>query len=510
MKPVPLLGAIALAVFLVVRRRKLEPTLLAGGAIAVVVFALYGMGVVELPNIQETIKSAGDRLGSWTYLLVGVLAFLETGAGVGLLAPGEFTIILGGFVAGQGKIDVILLIGLVWTCAVAGDLTSFYLGRRLGRSFLEKHGPKVHITEARLKQVESFFDRHGGKAVLIGRFVGLVRAVAPFLAGSSGMKLRRFVPYDVLGAGLWGTTFVLIGYIFWQSFDRVVQYAERGAVALGTTITVVVLLVWAWRWLRVEEHRREVAAWAERQAWLRPVLRVVVPVGRRLRRPTRFVWNRVTPGDLGLELTTLLAVLAVSSFVVVALMNRLQEVAVTPGDLRAFDIARDLQSDRLMDVARVLSDLGGLPVAGGLVLLVAILLFVRRGFLEGGALLSGMAVTYAAVHLLKNYEDRARPTGSVVETMGSSFPSGHAAYAVAWVAVAVAVARVLHGLVSRALFVTIALVLGTAIAVSRVYLRAHYLSDVLAGGAVGAAAFSLCAMLALVIGFLRNNPVTRR
>jgi undecaprenyl-diphosphatase len=509
-KPVPLLGAIALAVFLVLRRRKLEPTTLAGGAIAVVVFALYGLGIIHLPNLQETIKSAGERLGSWTYLLVGALAFLETGAGVGLLAPGEFTIILGGFVAGQGKIDVIVLIGIVWACAVAGDLTSFYLGRRLGRAFLVKHGPKVHINEDRLRQVEAFFDRHGGKAILLGRFVGLVRAIAPFLAGSSGLKLRRFVPYDVLGAGLWGTTFVLIGYIFWQSFDRVVKYAEKGALALGTTITVVVLAVWAWRWLRVEENRRQLAEWAERQAWLRPVLRVVTPVVRRLRRPTRFVWNRVTPGELGLELTTLLSIFAVSVFVVVAFLNQLTQVRFTQGDLRAFDMARDLRSDMLDHVAKIVSDLGALPVTGGLVLVTSIFLFARHEALEGAALLSGMVVTYVAVHLLKNYEDRPRPTGSLVDTMGSSFPSGHAAYAMAWVAVAVALGRVLPGLVSRTLLVVIALVLGTAIAASRVYLRAHFLSDVLAGAAVGAASFSLCAMIALIVSFLRHNPPATR
>ena len=75
-----------------------------------------------------------------------------------------------------------------------------------GRTFMVKHGAKVQITESRLEQVEGFFDRHGGKAILIGRFVGIVRAVAPFLAGSSGMPLRRFVPYDVIGAGLWGST----------------------------------------------------------------------------------------------------------------------------------------------------------------------------------------------------------------------------------------------------------------------------------------------------------------
>src|SRR5918998_1420532 len=98
-----------------------------------------------------------------------VLAFLETGAFVGLVAPGETVVIAGGVVAGQGEIELLPLIGIVWACAVLGDTTSFYIGRRLGRPFLERHGPRVKITEERLQQVESYLQRHGGKTILIGR-----------------------------------------------------------------------------------------------------------------------------------------------------------------------------------------------------------------------------------------------------------------------------------------------------------------------------------------------------
>ena len=82
-----------------------------------------------------------------------------------------------------------------------------------------------------------------------------MRAIAPFLAGSSGMPLRRFVPYDVVGAGLWGSTFVLLGYIFWQSFSQLVDYAKKGALALGAVIVLVVAIVWLVRWLREEDNR---------------------------------------------------------------------------------------------------------------------------------------------------------------------------------------------------------------------------------------------------------------
>ena len=131
--------------------------------IAAVVVALFATGVVpDLPSPEKVITDIATALGGWTYVLVGGLAFLETGAFVGLVAPGETTVIVGGVIAGQGEISIVPLIGLVWLCCVLGDVTSFFIGRRLGRGFLLRHGPKIRIDEHRLEQVESDFERHGG------------------------------------------------------------------------------------------------------------------------------------------------------------------------------------------------------------------------------------------------------------------------------------------------------------------------------------------------------------
>jgi CDP-diglyceride synthetase len=147
----PLVFAAALVVYGVVRRRRISRGEWVTGGIVLAGLLLYGTGLVHPPSIESLIKDAGEKLGKWTYLLVGLMAFLETGAFVGLIAPGEFTILVGGVVAGQGRIDVMALIALVWACAVAGDVTSYFLGRRLGRGFMERHGPKVKITHERLE-----------------------------------------------------------------------------------------------------------------------------------------------------------------------------------------------------------------------------------------------------------------------------------------------------------------------------------------------------------------------
>jgi membrane protein DedA with SNARE-associated domain/membrane-associated phospholipid phosphatase len=511
-KPTWIVFAVALAAFVIWRRRRLEPTLVAGGALVAVAAFVYGLGLIHLPNLEHLLIDVGEKLGSWTYLLVGALAFLETGAFIGLIAPGETALLLGGLVAGQGQISVLTLIAIVWAAAVAGDLTSFFLGRRLGRAFIVEHGPRVHITEARLHQVEGFFDRHGGKAILIGRFVGLVRAVAPFLAGSSGMPLRRFVPYDVIGAGLWGSTFVVLGYIFWQSFSQLVDYAKKGALALGAVIVLLVGIVWAVRWLRVPANRATVRAWLERQAErpaLAPLARLLRPVLRSSRRPARFVWDRVTPGDLGLQLTTLFAVASVGSFVFVWDLVRVQDTAFLAGDAGSLRLADRLHTDFLVSLAKAISVLGSLPVAIALVVL-ATGVFVWRGERVYPVVLgTGLLLTWLAVNVTKDAVDRPRPARPLVDVEGAAYPSGHAAYAVTWLAVGVAVSRVLPNVASRLTFVMTAIVIGLAIGVSRIYLRVHYLSDVVGGWTLGAAVYSLCGAAALLVMGLRNNALSR-
>ena len=185
--------------------------------------------------------------------------------------------LLGGAVAGQGAIDIYLLIAIAWFSAWAGDTTSFFIGRRLGREFVLEHGPRFGIGHERFEKVEDYFSRHGGKTIFIGRFISLVRAFAPFIAGSSGMRYRAFVPYSVLGTGLWASAHILVGYFFSRSIESAAEYAGRGAFVLATTIVVIVGVVFLVRHFRVEQNRRASVAWMERHA--------ATALGRRPRAP---------------------------------------------------------------------------------------------------------------------------------------------------------------------------------------------------------------------------------
>jgi membrane protein DedA with SNARE-associated domain len=214
-------------------------------AIAIVAAVLYGLvlgGVIELPDFPKLLRDLSDTLGTWTYALVGALAFLETGAFVGLVAPGETALALGGVVAATGDISLWFMIPIAWACAAGGDLTSFLLGRRLGTPWLDRHGARFGITVARREQVQRFLERYGPRAILIGRFIGIVRAVAPFLYGSSGMQLRTFLPWSILGTGVWATAFTLVGYIFHRSFEKAADTLAHGALALAVIVAVGLLV----------------------------------------------------------------------------------------------------------------------------------------------------------------------------------------------------------------------------------------------------------------------------
>ena len=216
--------------------------LLGVGLAGAALFALVQANVVPAPDLEGALTDLSDTLCPWTYALVGALAFLETGAFVGLIAPGETAVVLGGVVAAEGGVDLPLMLLITWSAAALGDLASFWLGRRLGRRFLIEHGPRIGVTAPRLERVEGFFDRHGGKAILIGRFIGLVRAVAPFLAGSSGMRLRAFLPWSLLGTAAWATTFTLVGYAFHESFASAAHTLTHGALALAVVAAAVLAL----------------------------------------------------------------------------------------------------------------------------------------------------------------------------------------------------------------------------------------------------------------------------
>ena len=410
--------ACVLAGWLVARRRRQKRWLQALELVAIAAALLIGLGVVHLPNLEKLLEDVGTALGPWTYLLVGFLAFAETGAFLGFIAPGETAVIVGGLVAGQGKISLLVLIAVVWVCAVLGDITSFELGRRRGRDWLLRHGERLKITEERLEQVERFFEQRGALTIVVGRFLGFVRPLLPFIAGAARWQLRRYLRYDILAAGLWAATFSVLGYVFWHSFDRLD----------GVRLTRAVRA----RDLRGPGRRRRGAGAAparpgEARRCARLARRALRQCGLAARqadrdaalahrRPARQGRSPTAPRALpsssfGLELVTALTLLAVGALAFGLLGMLIEEHPVPRIDAWAFDVADPLQTPMLVDVAKVVTALGAFPTVALAALATAIWALTRRGRIDAVALIAGLLLTWVAVHVAKEAYDRPRPLG---------------------------------------------------------------------------------------------------
>ncbi|WP_019928168.1 DedA family protein [Nocardia sp. BMG111209] len=195
----------------------------------------------------------------WVYLVVTLLVFAEDAIFVGFVIPGETAAVLGGVAASQGHVQLWAMIVLVVVAAVTGDSVGYEVGKHLGSRILNSSMLDRH--RGRLDRAQDFLARRGGWAVFLGRFTAFFRAVMPALVGASRMPYRKFLSFNAFGGLIWGTAFVVLGYLAGASYQAVAKTVGRD-LAIGVAVVVVVALV-VWR---IRESRREKTFEAEYEA----------------------------------------------------------------------------------------------------------------------------------------------------------------------------------------------------------------------------------------------------
>jgi membrane protein DedA with SNARE-associated domain len=213
---------------------------LAASALVAALLAGVATGVIDPTALARALADVVGDLGGWAYAAVGGMAFLETGAFVGLVVPGETVVVVGGVAASHGDVSLPLIAVMAWLGAWVGDATSFHLGRRYGSAVIAPIARRLRISEQRLSALERSLARHGGKTVLVGRFMGFVRALAPFMAGASGMRYRDLAPWSLAGSGVWAVAFTLVGY---QFAGAVESASRRTSLVLAAVAAVIALLL---------------------------------------------------------------------------------------------------------------------------------------------------------------------------------------------------------------------------------------------------------------------------
>lgn len=189
----------------------------------------------HLPGVLRSLEPTLNRYG---YLAIAGLVMIED---FGVPLPGETVLILGAVYAGAGRLNVVLVALLAFLGAVAGDNIGFAVGHFGGRRLLERYGRYVLITPQALDHATQFFERHGGKIIIVARFIEGLRQANGIIAGTSGMHWAKFVVFNAVGAALWVAVWTTIGYVSGSHIDSVYAAATRYGTYLAIAVGVLFL-----------------------------------------------------------------------------------------------------------------------------------------------------------------------------------------------------------------------------------------------------------------------------
>ncbi len=210
-------------------------------------------------DLEELIKTVG-------YAGLFAIVFAESGLLFGIFLPGDSLLFTAGFLASAGFFDPLILVLLFVAAAVLGDAVGYTFGRRVGRRLYERPNSRW-FKRRHLERAEAFYERHGGKAIVLARFVPIVRTLAPVVAGMACMRYRRFALYNVLGGALWGAGVTLAGYSLGNVIpEQAVEVFLPAIVALIVLVSALPTIVHVWR-----ESGLQLWAWARRRQPVRAV-----------------------------------------------------------------------------------------------------------------------------------------------------------------------------------------------------------------------------------------------
>jgi len=449
------------------------------------------------------------QLHGWVALaVVFALPALESSAFLGFLFPGEVAVLLGGVLAYQGRVSLLGAVIAAVAGAIIGDTVGYEVGKHYGRRLL--HGTIGRVVDHRhLVRAEQYLAEKGGKAVFLGRFTAALRVMIPGMAGMANMEYRTFATYNIAGGTLWATGFVLLGYAAGSSYRRVEVIAKRASLLLLLLVLVVggtVLL--ARRIARDPERLRRVA---DRLAHLR----VAAAVRTRYRRQLDFLLRRFRPrAALGLSLTVSLSLVAVTGWVFgLVVQDVLNGDSFNLLDRPVLDFVVAHREPWLTTCAGLVSVLGSSAVLVPLLVVVAVWCRRKAGTWRSGVLLGGGyggAILLSTV--IKLAVERPRPPlASAVHRFSEySFPSGHATRAiVAWGLLAAIGAAASPNWPRKVALWTAALFIAVTVGATRLYLGAHWFTDVAGGLVLGALWLSAILTLVRALPVLRNPPERR-
>jgi membrane protein DedA with SNARE-associated domain len=405
------------------------------------------------------------------YTILFILTLLEGIPLIGMVVPGHIAIIIGGFLARIGTLNLSWVIVLSIAGAVIGDYIGFTIGRFYGMAFIDRLRPYFFVRDSHIAKARDLLGRHTGKAMIIGRFSPVTRALMPFLVGTSHTTVRRFWVWNIVGGVSWAVISVMIGYLFGAGYH--VAAHIMGRYVLGA-ILLTVLIIWGYRFVNMRFH----------------------------------VFKRYELFTLALNVVSLWA-----------LAETIQDAWSVHSFMANFDIWVNQTMEALhqtmpvfASIANIVTTVGGTAVTGSLGALVGLWFLFRKRWRSGAIMLLSIGSTGILLGLMKEFFMRSRPENALqVIVNDPSFPSGHAGLAAAFfVILAYLLAPKINFWVKREVMIVLCVIAIILIGLSRLVLNVHWASDVIAGWALGTFMATASILLVRYVGVLIAGKVAKQ
>ena len=196
--------------------------------------------------LSDFLKNLRDlpALIEWAgYIGMSLIIFAETGLLIGIFLPGDSLLVTAGFLASQGFLNVWILGVLLNIAATAGNQSGYWIGRSTGPRIFKREDSRL-FNKKHVQRAHDFYARHGGKTIIIARFVPIVRTFAPVIAGVGNMRYSTFLLYDLVGGVMWVWSTLLLGYYLPRVFPGVQDHIEQ--VILAVIFVSFLPVVWGW------------------------------------------------------------------------------------------------------------------------------------------------------------------------------------------------------------------------------------------------------------------------
>ena len=198
-------------------------------------------------HIDQHLIDITAAYGMWTYAVLAVIVFAETGLVVTPFLPGDSLLFAAGAICALGTMNVWVMIALLIVAAILGDAVNYTIGNRLGPKIFSSTTSRL-LNREHLNRTHAFYERHGGKTIILARFMPIIRTFAPFVAGIGAMRYRQFAVYNVVGAVVWVASFSLLGYYFGN-----LELVRKNFTLVIGVIIVLSVLPAVWEFLRARK-----------------------------------------------------------------------------------------------------------------------------------------------------------------------------------------------------------------------------------------------------------------